>query len=225
MHRLALLLLICTYVLSIFGQTTSPKYERGTIMAVTAHQNASGEPASDVRRYDVSVKIGNVLYVVLFSPPNGVSSVEYAPGIDMLFSVGSTTLTFNSKVSGATEAPILRREILSTQNTLNGAKARGQYFSMKQQHLSEVLNLTDEQQAKIKPLLEHETAEAGEVLWNPVLSPKDRLKRYEKVVSSSDVKIKAFLSPTQIDKLEELRKEQRDKVKRAILEQRSEGDN
>jgi len=188
-------------------------------MAVTAHQKTPGDPANDVPRYDVSVKIGNVLYVVLFTPRNGASSVEYAPGIDMLFSVGSSTLTFNSKVSGTTELPILRREILSAENTINWSKARGQYFSMKQRHLSEVLGLTEDQQAKIKPALERETAEAGEILWNPVLSRKDKLKRYEKVVSSSDAQIKPFLSANQVDKLHELRKEQKEDVKKVILEQ------
>ncbi len=63
-------------------------------------------------RYDVSVKIGNVLYVILYTPLNGANSVEYSPGIEMLFSVGSDTLTFNSKLSGTTQAPILRREVL-----------------------------------------------------------------------------------------------------------------
>lgn len=194
-------------------------------MAVTAHQKAPDDQADDVPRYDVAVKIGNVLYVVLFTPRNGVSSVEYAPGIDMLFSVGSNTLTFNSKVSGPTELPILKREILSAENTINWSKARGQYFSMKQQHLSEVLGLTEDQQAKIKPALERETTEAGEILWNPVLSRKDKLKRYEKVVSSSDARIKPFLSANQVDKLQELRKEQKEDVKRVILEQKAEKEN
>jgi len=194
-------------------------------MAVTAHQKQPGDPDDDAPRYDVSVKIGNVLYVVLYTPRNGVSSVEYAPGLDMLFSVGSKTLTFNSKVSGTTEVPILRRETLPAENTINWTKARGQYFSMKQQHLSEVLGLSEDQQAKIKPALERETAEAGEILWNPVLSRKDKLKRYEKVVSSSDARIKPFLSANQVDKLQELRKEQKEDVKKVILEQKAEKDN
>ena len=218
MHKLVLIL-ICMCAVPSFAQTSTPKYQSGTIMAVANHQNAPGEAASAVPGYDVSVKIGNVLYVILFAPRNGVSSVEYSPGIDMLFLVGKDTLTFNSKLSGTTEAPILRREVLSAQSTLDWSKARSQYFSMKQQHLSEALDLTDDQQSKTKPALERETAEAGEILWNPVLSQKNKLRRYEKLISSSDARMKPFLSQNQVGKLMELRRQQKDEVKRLILEQ------
>lgn len=120
-------------------------------MAVTAHQSAPGEPLSDVPRYDVSVKIGDVLYVDLYKPRGGANSVEYTPGIEMLFWVGRNTLSFNSKLSVTTELPILRRESLPADSPLDWSKTRGDYFSMKQRHLSEVLHLTDDQTAKIKP--------------------------------------------------------------------------
>ena len=150
--------------LSAFGQTPSSKFQRGTITAVTTHHNTPTEGASDVARYDVSVKIGNVVYVMIYTPPNGANAVEYSPGIDMLFSVGDNMLTFNSTLSGTTSAPILHREVLPAESTLDWSKAPGQYFSMKQQHLTEVLDLTDDQLAKIKPTLEQETAEAGQFL-------------------------------------------------------------
>src|SRR5678810_1303576 len=62
---------ICAASLSAMGQTASSNYQRGTITAVTVHQNAPGESSRDVVRYDVSVKVGNTNYVVLFTPPNG----------------------------------------------------------------------------------------------------------------------------------------------------------
>lgn len=215
------LILLCVSALFVFGQTPAPKYQRGTITAVVAHQNAPSEPASDVVRYDVSVKIGNIVYVVLFTPHNGANAVEYSAGIDMLFLVGENTLTFNSKLSGTTEAPILRREILPTESGLELSKAHGQYFSMKSQHLSETLDLTGDQQAKIKPTLEQETAEVGQFMWDPVLSRKDKLERYEKLVRSSDAQIKPFLSPTQAERLRELRKQQKKDLKKFIAEQKS----
>jgi hypothetical protein len=212
------LLLFCTYALVALGQTNSPKFEPGTVMAVTAHQSTPGEPLSDVSRYDVSVKIGNVLYVVLYTPRNGANAVEYSPGIEMLFSVGNRTLTFNSKLSGTTEVPILRRENLPDESPLEWSKAKGDYFGRKQRHLSEALNLTDDQKTKIKPALEHEAAEAGAILRNPALSPKDQLKQYEKLINASDLRIKSFLSPSQTDRLRQLRKEQKGEMKRIILE-------
>jgi hypothetical protein len=214
------LLLLSVSSLSAFGQAPTPKYQRGTITAVSAHQNAPSEPASDVARYDVSVKIGNTLYVVLYTPRNGANSVEYSPGIDMLFSVGDDALTFNSKLSGTTEAPILRREILPAESKLDPSKAPGQYFSMKSEHLSEALDLSVDQLAQIKPTLEQETAEVGQFMWDPALSGKNKLERYQKLVRSSDAKIKPFLSPTQTEKLLELRKQQKKDLQRFIAEQR-----
>jgi len=73
---------------------------------------------------------------------------------------------------------------------------------MKQRHLSEALDLTADQQAKVKPLIEQESAEAGSILWTPVVSPKDRLKQYQKIVKKSDAKIKPLLSRAQVTKLE-----------------------
>jgi hypothetical protein len=212
------LILFCASALLALGQTPTPKYQRGTITAVKPHQNAANEPTSDVVRYDVSVKIGNIVYLVLYTPRNGANSVEYAAGIDMLFAVGENVLTFNSKLSGTTEAPILHREVLPAKSGLDPTRAPGQYFSMKLQ----ALDLTDNQQAKIKPTLEQETTEVGQFMGDPVLSRKTKLDRYEKLVRSSDAKIKPLLSPTQAERLVELRKQQKEDVKRFISEQKSE---
>jgi hypothetical protein len=214
------LILFCASALLALGQTPTPKYQRGTITAVKPHQNAANEPTSDVVRYDVSVKIGNIVYLVLYTPRNGANSVEYAAGIDMLFAVGENVLTFNSKLSGTTEAPILHREVLPAKSGLDPTRAPGQYFSMKLQ----ALDLTDNQQAKIKPTLEQETTEVGQFMGDPVLSRKTKLDRYEKLVRSSDAKIKPLLSPTQAERLVELRKQQKEDVKRFISEQKSEKD-
>jgi DNA polymerase III delta prime subunit len=203
---------------SALGQTPSSKYQPGTITAVIVHQSTPGETSEDATRYDVSVKIRNVVYVVLYTPHNGDNIVEHSAGFGMLFLVGDKSLTFHRKGYGSVEAPILRTEILPAENGIDWSKAPGQYFSMKQRHLSEALDLTDDQQAKVKPLIEQESAEAGSVLWTPVVSPKDRLKQYQKIVKASDAKIKPLLSRTQVAKLEELRKQQKVEVKKLIAE-------
>jgi hypothetical protein len=94
--------LVCAAILPAYGQTSSSKFQPGTITAVTAHQNAAGESASAGARYDVSVKVGNTIYTVLYAPPNGANGVEYSTGFELLVSVASDTLTFNSKLSGTT---------------------------------------------------------------------------------------------------------------------------
>jgi len=89
---------------------------------------------------------------------------------------------------------------------------------MKQQRLSQTLNLSDDQQAKIKPILEQETGEVGQIFENPALSRKDKLNRWEKIVQSSDEKIKPFLSQTQLQKLQDMRKQQMLDLKKLISE-------
>ena len=212
--RLLLGVLICAASISALAQTPAPNYHRGTITAVTAHQNAPGESGRDVARYDVSVKIRNTVYVVLFTPPNGSRSVEYSTGIDMLFLVGNDTLTFNSMVSGKTEMPILRRETLPAKGGLDLSKAPSQYFSMKLQNLSEKLALSDDQQAKIKPILEQESGELSPLWRNPSISRKDKLDTLERVVRASDEQMRPILSQNQREKLQEMRKEQKDQVKK-----------
>ena len=211
-------IVFCAAILPAYGQTSSSKFQPGTITAVTAHQNAAGESAAAGARYDVSVKVGNTIYTVLYTPPNGANGVEYSVGFDLLVSVTSDTLTFNSKLSGTTVVPILSRKTLPEQSILDPSKAPSQYFSMKQQHLSEMLDLSEDQQAKIKPFLEQETGDVGQILGNPVLSRKDKLYRWEKIVQSSDEKIKQFLSQTQLAKLQDLRKEQKQELKKLIAE-------
>jgi hypothetical protein len=212
--RLLLGVLICAASISPLAQMPAPNYQRGTITAVTAHQNAPGESGRDVARYDVSVKIGNTVYVVLFTPPNGSNSVEYSTGIDMLFLVGNDTLTFNSMVSGKTEMPILRRETLPAQGGLDLSKAPSQYFSMKLQNLSEKLALSDDQQAKIRPILEQESGELSPLWSNPAISRKEKLDTLERVVRASDEQMRPILSQNQREKLQEMRKEQKDQVKK-----------
>jgi hypothetical protein len=210
-------ILTCISALATYAQTESAKYQPGTIMDVITHQRSPGESGAEVTRYDVSVKIRNVVYVVLYTPLAGDNSVEYYRGMEMLFLVGTNTVTFNGR-SGKLEMPILRREVLPAPKGIDWSKARSQYFSMKQQHLAEALDLTEDQQAKVKPLIEQEASEAGMILWTPVVPAKDRLKQFEKIVKASDAKIKAFLSPAQVNKLAELRKEQKVELKRLIAE-------
>jgi hypothetical protein len=210
---------VLVLIVTALGQTSVSKYQPGTVVSVMRHQDLPGEQQSDTVRYDVSVKVADTTYVVLYAPPNGANGVEYSAGRGILVMVGRDTLTFNSKLSGTTEVPILRRVTLpGTQSGLDWSKLPSQYFSMKQQHLSENLDLTLDQQAKIKPILQQEAGEAGQVLGNPVLSQKDQLNRWEKILRSSDAKLKTFLTQAQFAKLQELRNEQKQELKRMIAE-------
>jgi len=87
------LFLIFLTMSSAFGQSTS-KYQVGTITEVKVHQTA-GSGASDTASYDVSVKVGDTVYVVLYTPALGEETVKYAAGRDLLVLVGKNKITYN----------------------------------------------------------------------------------------------------------------------------------
>jgi hypothetical protein len=104
MLRLVGVFLICLTVFPAFGQSTS-KYQVGTITEVKAHQ-AAGSGVSDVANYDVSVKVGDTIYVVLYTPPLGEITVKYAAGRDLLVLVGKNKITYNDILGQSYDVPI-----------------------------------------------------------------------------------------------------------------------
>jgi hypothetical protein len=218
MPRCVGLILVIAAALAAFWQRSSENYQVGTIVGVARHTNAPGE--SDIARYDVTLKVGNNVYVVLYSPPQGQNTVEYAAGMDILVLVKDNSIRFN-KLGTTGEAAIERREAVPIEKTVDWSKAPGQYFSMKMQNLTERLSLTDDQRAKIKPIADQEASELGYLWGNPVLSDKDKVKHLEKVVRASDAKMKQILSPEQQVKLEQMRAEQKQELDALIAQRKS----
>jgi hypothetical protein len=118
-------LLICLSALAAFSDTSG--YQVGTITAVTHHRGAAGSDPS-VASYDVSVRVGNTVYVVLYTPPFGTDTVQYVAGRDLPVLVGEKTLTFNDELGTTSEVPILSRTTIATQSssspTLDSAQQR-----------------------------------------------------------------------------------------------------
>jgi len=207
------ILLLCIATVPLVGQTPSAQYQVGAIMKVSLHHNASTAANADVPQYDVSVKVADTVYVVLYTQPSGSTGVQFAAGLQKLVLVGTDTLTFNDVLGRSTVVPILQRQALPPQPAIDWSKAPSQYFSMKLQNLSDKLNLTQDQQTKIKPILSQEAGEAGQVLGNPALSKEAQLSRVEKIVQSSDKKLRPFLSPDQWSTLQAMRQDQKQELK------------
>jgi hypothetical protein len=104
MLRLVSLLCILLTVFPACGQSTS-KYQVGTITEVKVHQIA-GSGASDAARYDISVKVGDTIYVVLYTPPLSEETVKYSAGRDLLVLVGKNTITYNDILGRSFAVPI-----------------------------------------------------------------------------------------------------------------------
>jgi hypothetical protein len=211
MRKLIAAIMLLLSTIFVLSQTT-PKFRPGTIMAVTPHTNSANGQDSDGPAYDVSVKVGDTLYVVLYKPLNGSRSVVYTAGRELLVAVNKDTLTFNREDTPV-DVPILRRESLPPGPALDWSKAPSQYFNMKLENLTTMLSLTDDQQTKIKPILEQESSELDPYWNNPVVSRKKKLDILEKVVLSSDAKMKPILTADQWAKLQTMRTAQKQELK------------
>jgi hypothetical protein len=104
MRRLIGVIGLCLLTLTALGQSTS-KYQVATITEVKPHQN-SGTGASDIVSYDVSVKVGDTIYVVLYTPSLGESTIKYLAGRELLVLVGKNTITYNDILGRSFEVPI-----------------------------------------------------------------------------------------------------------------------
>jgi len=71
---------ICLTTFPVLCQSIS-KYQAGTITSVQTHL-APGDSVSDAVSYDVSIKVSDTIYVVLYTPPLGLETVKSAAGRD-----------------------------------------------------------------------------------------------------------------------------------------------
>jgi len=105
MLRFARIFCILVAAVPAFCQSTS-KWQLGTITDVQVHQPAEKVGSSEATSYDVSVKVGDTIYVVLYTPPLREDTVKYAAGRDLLVFVGKSTIRYNDILGRSYEVPI-----------------------------------------------------------------------------------------------------------------------
>jgi hypothetical protein len=88
-----------------FCQSTT-KWQVGTITGVKVHQTAETTGSSEDASYDVSVKVGDTIYVALYTPPLHEETVKYAAGRDLLVFVDKRTIRYNDILGQSYEVPI-----------------------------------------------------------------------------------------------------------------------
>lgn len=108
MRKTVGVILVCLSTLAMFGELQS-KYQVGTIMDVQVHPTAAGAP-SDAVSYDVTLKVGDTIYTLLYTPPLGTLTVRYAAGRELLVLVGKKTITYNDILGVSLEVPIVSRK-------------------------------------------------------------------------------------------------------------------
>jgi Spy/CpxP family protein refolding chaperone len=80
-------------------------------------------------------------------------------------------------------------------------------------HLSKKLSLSDDQQAKIKPILEDQRKQMETIHSDSSLSREDRFSKMQELRKSSDDQIKSVLNPDQQKNFEKMRDEQHERMK------------
>jgi hypothetical protein len=108
MSKVMSVLLLWLAALPAFCQSAS-NYQVATITAVKPHQSAA-ESGSDVVSYDITVKVGDTIYQVLYTPALGSSPIKYAAGRTVLVLVGERTIRYNTITGESFEVPIVGRK-------------------------------------------------------------------------------------------------------------------
>jgi len=99
------------------AKSSSEKWQVATIMDVKVHPPAPGGDANAIA-YDVTVRVGNTEYVVLYVPPEGSfkDAVKYKVGIDALVLVGTDTIKYNDMLGKTYEVPIISRRTIAAKS-------------------------------------------------------------------------------------------------------------
>jgi hypothetical protein len=100
----AVIIVFCVSVPRSPGQDKKV-YQAGTIVDVQPHQAAAGTD-SDKKQFDVSIKVANKIYVVLYSPPGGQDFAEYGVGMNRTVLVEGDTLKLNDLLGRTRSLPI-----------------------------------------------------------------------------------------------------------------------
>lgn len=106
------LVLFASFAALAFGgvavSQTIAGYKVGTITAVKPHK-ATAKKDSSAKRYEVSVRVEDVTYVVLITPPNGSQVLEYKIGIDYPVRIDGNIMNFSDALGNPMSAPIISR--------------------------------------------------------------------------------------------------------------------
>jgi len=102
--RIGCVVLILLFSLAVWAQDKT-MYQAGTVMDVQLHQ-----PSKGAKSYDVSIKVGNIVYVVLATPPAGSDTLQYKVGLATTVFVDGKNMRVNDITGKTWTVPILRQK-------------------------------------------------------------------------------------------------------------------
>jgi len=107
MLKLLCAICICLATFPAFCESTA-NYQVATITDVKPHR-AAGDNVPDVASYDVSLRVGDTIYLTLYTPnpPSNANTVNYAAGRPLLVLIGKDTITTHDILGRSIEVPII----------------------------------------------------------------------------------------------------------------------
>ena len=118
MRTALMLLMSLSLTTTCLGQSAAAKWKVATIKEVKLHSATAGNDSSTVQ-YEVTARIENTEYVVLYVAPDGSlpDTARYRLGQDVPVLVGTDTIKYNDMTGTAREVPILSRRNIPTVTT------------------------------------------------------------------------------------------------------------
>jgi Spy/CpxP family protein refolding chaperone len=84
-------------------------------------------------------------------------------------------------------------------------RGRGMNADAQLEHMSRALNLTDDQKAKIKPILEEQSNKMHQLMQDTSISQQDKRSKFQQIHQDTMSQIKPILTSDQQQKLESMR--------------------
>lgn len=86
------------------------QYQSGLVLEVKEHPGGeipATEKTPPIKRYDISVQVKDVVYVILFTPRPGMHGFQTLAGMDLLVQVQQKNMLFNDLLGRSMSAPII----------------------------------------------------------------------------------------------------------------------
>ena len=118
MRTALMLLMSLSLATTCLAQSSAAKWKVATITGVKVHEPVAGNESS-AAQYEVTARIENTEYVVLYVAPDGSlpDTARYRLGQDVPVLVGIDTIKYNDMTGTTREVPILSRRNIPTVTT------------------------------------------------------------------------------------------------------------
>ena len=110
-------MIVCAAMVFL-GQSTSQKYQSATVLGAKEHEGALPDNVGDpsITRYDITLRVKDTEYVVLFTPRPGQHGFQYMNGTEILVLVQPPIIKFNDILGRPGTAPILSQRPAAPRN-------------------------------------------------------------------------------------------------------------